>query len=169
MNKQALKKSRIRKGDMVVVIAGRDRGKSGKVLSVDPAAGKIVVEKLNMIKRHTKPNQKVKQGGILEREAPLAISNVLYLCPVTKKPTRLGVRTLDDGRRIRFSRCIARRPAGYPRRPARSAKRLPQKILDLSVQAAQIIVGPALNALEDRGVDAKEKGFPFRHGDGPYW
>jgi large subunit ribosomal protein L24 len=57
-----------------------------------------------MVKRHTKPNQKVKQGGILEREAPLAISNVLYLCPATKKPTRLGVRMLDDGRRIRFSK-----------------------------------------------------------------
>ena len=104
MNKQSLKKSRIRKGDMVVVIAGRDRGKSGKVLSVDPAVGEVVVEKLNMIKRHTKPNQKVKQGGILEREAPLAISNVMYLCPVTQKPTRLGVRTLDDGRRVRFSK-----------------------------------------------------------------
>ncbi|HJS66697.1 MAG TPA: 50S ribosomal protein L24 [Nitrospiraceae bacterium] len=104
MNKQGLKKNRIRKGDVVVVIAGRDRGKSGKVLSVDPEAGKVVVEKLNMIKRHTKPNQKVKQGGILEREAPLAVSNVMYLCPVTQKPTRLGVRTLDDGRRVRFSK-----------------------------------------------------------------
>ena len=104
MNKQALKKGRIRKGDVVVVIAGRDRGKSGKVLSVDLGVGKVVVEKLNMIKRHTKPNQKVKQGGILEREAPLAVSNVMYLCPVTKKPTRLGVRTLDDGRRVRFSK-----------------------------------------------------------------
>ena len=104
MNKQALTKSRIRKGDMVVVIAGRDRGKSGKVLSINPAVGKVVVEKLNMIKRHTKPNQKVKQGGILEREAPLAISNVMYLCPVTQKPTRLGVRTLDDGRRVRVSK-----------------------------------------------------------------
>jgi large subunit ribosomal protein L24 len=104
MNKQALNKSRIRKGDVVVVISGRDRGKSGKVLSVDLGVGKVVVEKLNMIKRHTKPNQKVKQGGILEREAPLAVSNVMYLCPVTKKPTRLGVRTLDDGRRVRFSK-----------------------------------------------------------------
>ncbi len=104
MNKQALATSRIRKGDTVVVISGRDRGKSGKVLSVDPAVGKVVVEKLNMIKRHTKPNQKVKQGGILEREAPLAISNVMYLCPVTQKPTRLGVRTLDDGKRVRFSK-----------------------------------------------------------------
>ena len=103
MNKQALKKSRIRKGDVVVVISGRDRGKSGKVLSIDLGVGKVVVEKLNMIKRHTKPNQKVKQGGILEREAPLAVSNVMYLCPVTQKPTRLGVRTLDDGRRVRFS------------------------------------------------------------------
>jgi large subunit ribosomal protein L24 len=104
MNKQALNKSRIRKGDVVVVISGRDRGKSGKVLSVDLGVGKVVVEKLNMIKRHTKPNQKVKQGGILEREAPLAVSNVMYLCPVTQKPTRLGVRTLDDGRRVRFSK-----------------------------------------------------------------
>ena len=104
MNKQALKKSRIRKGDVVVVISGRDRGKSGKVLSVDLGVGKVVDEKLNMIKRHTKPNQKVKQGGILEREAPLSVSNVMYLCPVTKKPTRLGVRTLDDGRRVRFSK-----------------------------------------------------------------
>jgi large subunit ribosomal protein L24 len=88
----------------VVVIAGRDRGKSGKVLSVDRAAGKLTVEKVNMIKRHTKPNQKVKQGGILEREAPLAISNVMYLCPVTQKPTRLGVRRQEDGRRVRFSK-----------------------------------------------------------------
>jgi large subunit ribosomal protein L24 len=104
MNVQALQKSRIRKGDTVVVIAGRERGKSGKVLSVDVGAGKVVVEKLNMIKRHTKPNQKVKQGGILEREAPLAISNVMYLCPVTQKATRLGVRALADGRRVRFSK-----------------------------------------------------------------
>lgn len=100
----ALQKSRIRKGDTVMVIAGRDRGKSGKVLSVDRAAGKIVVEKLNIVKRHTKPNQKVKQGGILEREAPLAISNVMFLCPVTQKPTRLGMRVQADGRRVRFSK-----------------------------------------------------------------
>lgn len=101
---QALRKSRIRKGDTVVVIAGRERGKSGKVLSVDVASGKVVVEKLNIIKRHTKPNQKAKQGGILEREAPLSISNVMYLCPVTQKPTRVGVRTLADGRRVRYSK-----------------------------------------------------------------
>jgi large subunit ribosomal protein L24 len=101
---QARRKSRIRKGDTVVVISGRERGKSGKVLSIDLRAEKLIVEKLNIIKRHTKPSQKVKQGGILEREAPLAMSNVMFLCPVTQKPTRVGVRTLDDGRRVRFSK-----------------------------------------------------------------
>jgi large subunit ribosomal protein L24 len=97
-------KTKIRKGDTVVVMTGRERGKSGKVLSVDTATGKVLVEKLNMIKRHTKPNQKLRQGGILEREAPLAISNVMFLCPVTKKPTRLGVKRQEDGRRTRLSK-----------------------------------------------------------------
>lgn len=101
---EALRKSRIRKGDTVVVVSGRERGKSGKVLSIDLRAGKIIVEKLNIIKRHTKPNQKAKQGGILEREAPLQISNVMFFCPVTRKPTRLGVRMTEDGRRVRFSK-----------------------------------------------------------------
>lgn len=101
---EALGKSLIRKGDTVVVIAGRDRGKSGKVLSVDRSKGKVVVEKLNIIKRHTKPNQKVKQGGILEKEAPLSLSNVMFMCPVTQKPTRLGVRMQTDGRRVRYSK-----------------------------------------------------------------
>ncbi len=100
----ATRRSRIRKGDTVVVIAGRERGKSGKVLSVDSSAGTVLVEKLNIVKRHTKPNPKLKQGGIIEREAPLAISNVMYLCPVTRKPTRLGIRRLEDGRRARFSK-----------------------------------------------------------------
>jgi large subunit ribosomal protein L24 len=101
---QVLSKSRIRKGDTVVVISGRERGKTGKVMSVDLRAGKVVVEKLNIMKRHTKPNQKAKQGGILEREAPLQISNVMFFCPVTQKPTRVGIRTQADGRRVRFSK-----------------------------------------------------------------
>ncbi|UVT16614.1 MAG: 50S ribosomal protein L24 [Nitrospira sp.] len=96
--------SRIRKGDTVVVVSGRERGKTGKVLSVDRGAGKVLVEKLNIVKRHTKPNQKVKQGGILEREAPLQLSNVMFLCPATQKPTRLGIRISEDGRRVRFSK-----------------------------------------------------------------
>ena len=101
---QVLSKSRIRKGDTVIVISGRERGKTGKVMSVDLRLGKVVVEKLNVIKRHTKPNQKAKQGGILEREAPLQISNVMFFCPVTQKPTRVGIRTQADGRRVRFSK-----------------------------------------------------------------
>ena len=101
---EVVRKSRIRKGDTVVVVAGRERGKTGKVLSVDLQAGKVIVEKLNIIKRHTKPNQKAKQGGILEREAPLQISNVMFFCPVTQKPTRIGIRVLEDGRRVRFSK-----------------------------------------------------------------
>ena len=99
-----LRKSKIKKGDTIVVISGRERGKTGKVLSVDRGTGQLIVEKVNIIKRHTKPNQKVKQGGILEREAPLHLSKVMLSCPVTQKPTRVGIRTLEDGRRVRFSK-----------------------------------------------------------------
>jgi len=101
---QALGKSKIKKGDTVMVIAGRERGKTGKVLRLDLANGKVVVEKLNIIKRHTKPNAQVKQGGIIEKEAPIALSNVMFLCPVTQKPTRLGTRVLEGGRRVRVSK-----------------------------------------------------------------
>ena len=97
-------KPKIRKGDMVMVVAGRERGKTGKVLSIDVAAGTVVVEKLNMIKRHTKPSQKVRQGGILEREAPLAYSNVMYYNGTIEKPVRLGLKVLEGGRRIRICR-----------------------------------------------------------------
>lgn len=99
-----MRKARIKKGDTVIVIAGRERGKTGKVLRLDMEKGHIVVEKLNIIKRHTKPNAKVKQGGIIEKEAPLAISNVMFLCPITHKPTRLGTKVQEDGRRIRLSK-----------------------------------------------------------------
>jgi large subunit ribosomal protein L24 len=101
---QALGKSKLKKGDTVVVIAGRERGKTGKVLRLDLASGKVVVEKLNIIKRHTKPNAKAKQGGIIEMEAPIALSNVMFFCPVTQKPTRLGTKILDGGRRARVSK-----------------------------------------------------------------
>jgi large subunit ribosomal protein L24 len=94
-------KTRIKKGDTVMVIAGRERGKTGKVLSLRPTDAKIVVEKLNIIKRHTKPSQKVRQGGILEREAAIALSNVMYYCGNCQKAVRLGIKTLDDGRRVR--------------------------------------------------------------------
>ncbi len=73
-------KTKIRKGDTVVVTTGRERGKSGKVLSVDTVNGKVLVEKLNMIKRHTKPNQNLRQGGILEREAPRSPFQMSCFC-----------------------------------------------------------------------------------------
>jgi large subunit ribosomal protein L24 len=95
-------KVKIKKGDTVMVIAGRERGKTGKVLSVQAANAKVVVEKLNMIKRHTKPSQKARQGGILEREAPIVLSNVMYFCANCQKPVRIGTKVLADGRRMRL-------------------------------------------------------------------
>jgi large subunit ribosomal protein L24 len=97
-------KSKIKKGDTVMVIAGRERGKSGKVLSLRLADGKVTVEKLNIIKRHTRPSQKVRQGGIIEREAPMSLANVMFLCTNCNKPTRLGIKMLEDGRRVRVCR-----------------------------------------------------------------
>ncbi len=97
-------KSLVRKGDRVVVIAGKDRGKSGKVLSVLREEQKVTVEKVNMIKRHTKPNQQNRQGGILEREAPVHLSNVMINCATCQKPTRMGSKTMTDGSRTRLCR-----------------------------------------------------------------
>jgi large subunit ribosomal protein L24 len=95
----------IRKNDNVVVIAGRDRGKRGRVLSVLPRKGRLVVEGVNFIKRHTRPNpQRNIKGGIVEREASLALSNVQLVCPECSATTRVGHRHLDDGRRVRVCR-----------------------------------------------------------------
>ena len=94
-------KYRIKKGDMVVAIAGKERGKTGKVLEVIQKNGRVVVEKLNVIKRHTKPNAKNKQGGILEREGSMAISNVMAYCESVQKPSRLKMKTFEDGRKVR--------------------------------------------------------------------
>ena len=93
--------NKIRKGDEVVVIAGRSKGRRGTVLKM--LEDQVLVEGVNMVKRHTKPNpQKNVQGGIIEKEAPLDMSNVMLWNPVTKKGDRVGVRTLADGRKIRF-------------------------------------------------------------------
>ena len=94
----------VRKGDTVMVIAGRERGKRGKVLHVFPAEGRVIVERLNMIKKHQKPTQKLRQGGIIEREGPIHLSNVMLVDPQTEKPTRVGVRSLADGRKARIAR-----------------------------------------------------------------
>jgi large subunit ribosomal protein L24 len=94
-------KFRIKKGDMVMVIAGKERGKTGKILEVLTKDGRVTVEKLNMIKRHTKPNAKNKQGGILEREGTMAISNVMAYCESVQKPSRIRMKTFEDGRKVR--------------------------------------------------------------------
>lgn len=97
-------KCHVRKGDTVVVVAGKDRGKSGKVLGVFRLDGKVTVERINIIKRHTKPTQQNRQGGILEREAPVHLSNVMLYCSTCQKPTRVGTKTLTDGSRVRVCR-----------------------------------------------------------------
>ena len=95
----------IKKNDNVVVIAGRDRGKRGRVLRVIPAKGRVVVEGVSFIKRHTRPNpQKNVKGGIVERESPLSVANVQLVCPECSNPTRVGRQRLDDGRRVRICR-----------------------------------------------------------------
>jgi large subunit ribosomal protein L24 len=97
--------SGIRKNDNVVVISGRDRGKRGRVLQVLPTRHRVVVEGVNFIKRHTRPNpQRNVKGGIIEREASLDVSNVQLVCPECAKTTRVGHRLLEDGRRVRVCR-----------------------------------------------------------------
>jgi len=95
---------KIRKGDTVQVIAGDDKGKVGRVLAVDEEKGRVTVEKVNFVKRHTKPRKQGVQGGILEREAPLHISNVMLYDPKAERGARVGIRVLADGTRERVSR-----------------------------------------------------------------
>ena len=95
----------IRRNDNVVVITGKDRGKRGRVLKVVPATNRLIVEGVNFIKRHTKPNpQRQVKGGVIEREASLHASNVQLVCPECGKPTRLGRKILGDGRKVRICR-----------------------------------------------------------------
>ena len=96
----------VRRGDTVGVIAGKERGKRGKVLQVLRDSRRVVVEHLNMIKRHQRPTQKLRQGGIIEREGSFAVSNVLLVCGRCDRPVRVGVRILNDGRKARVcKRC----------------------------------------------------------------
>ncbi|MEQ8660873.1 MAG: 50S ribosomal protein L24 [Gammaproteobacteria bacterium] len=94
--------SKVRKGDQVYVITGRDKGKRGTVVRVY-ADERVVVEGVNMVKRHTKPNPQLgTPGGIIEKEAPIQVSNIALYNPVTQKPDRIGFRVLDDGRKVRY-------------------------------------------------------------------
>jgi large subunit ribosomal protein L24 len=95
---------RLRKNDMVSIIAGEHKGQTGRIIKVFPDKNRVCVEARNLVKRHTKPNRKSQQGGIVEKEASIHISNVLLLCPKTNKPTRLGMQILENGKRVRFSK-----------------------------------------------------------------
>ena len=95
----------VAKDDTVIVLSGKYRGKIGRVLRVLPAAERVIVEHVNMVKRHTKPNPaKGVQGGIVEKEGPIHVSNVMVVDPSTGKPTRVGHKFLADGKKVRVSR-----------------------------------------------------------------
>ncbi|MBW2450907.1 MAG: 50S ribosomal protein L24 [Deltaproteobacteria bacterium] len=98
----AVNKLHVKKDDLVMVIAGKDKGKTGKVLRVIPDQGRVLVENLNIVKRHTRPTQANNAGGIIEKEAAIAISNVQLLCKSCNKPARTGIRVLEDGSKTRF-------------------------------------------------------------------
>ena len=94
---------KIRKGDEVIVISGRDRGKKGTVLRMIPAEDRVVVQGVNMVKRHTRQSMR-QQGGIVEKETPIHVSNVSLVDPKSGKATRVGYKFLDDGRKVRFAK-----------------------------------------------------------------
>lgn len=98
----AVTKLHVKKDDLVMIVTGKDKGKSGKILRVLPDKGRVLVENLNLIKRHTRPSRTNNEGGIIEKEAPIAISNVQLLCQGCNKPVRTGIRTLDDGSKTRY-------------------------------------------------------------------
>ncbi len=98
-----MKKLHIKKGDTVYVNAGNDKGKTGKVLSVDPAKDRAIVEGVNMVSKHTKPNAKQPQGGILKQEAPIHMSNLNLIDPKSGKPTRVGFK-VDGDKKVRIAK-----------------------------------------------------------------
>jgi large subunit ribosomal protein L24 len=96
-------KLKIKKGDNVIVITGRDKGKTGSVLRVEPAKQRVVVQGVHMVKRHARPSARG-PGGIIEKEATIHVSNVAHVDPKTSKPTRVGFKFLGDGRKVRFAK-----------------------------------------------------------------
>ena len=95
---------KIRKNDTVLVITGRDRGKKGKVRFAYPKDNRLIVEGINMVKRHTKAAGEGRPGGIVDREAPISAASVMFLCSKCNHPTRVGYRFLDDGKKVRVCR-----------------------------------------------------------------
>jgi large subunit ribosomal protein L24 len=99
----AKKKFKIKTGDTVMVIAGKDKGKVGKVLKVIPEKERVIVEGVRIVKKHVRPNPKYPEGGIIEMEAPIHISNVMLVDPKTGKPTRVGIKIVD-GKKYRYAK-----------------------------------------------------------------
>ncbi|OPG14876.1 50S ribosomal protein L24 [Ferroacidibacillus organovorans] len=97
-------KLKVKKGDTVIVISGKNRDQKGKVLAVYPRESRVVIEGVNMIKKHTKPSFQSPEGGIVEREAPLHVSNVALVDPKTGGPTRVGYKILEDGTKVRIAK-----------------------------------------------------------------
>ncbi|MFO1154900.1 MAG: 50S ribosomal protein L24 [Rhodospirillales bacterium] len=95
--------AKIKKGDRVIVLSGRSKGKIGEVLKVMPKESRAIVQGVNVAKRHVRASMRT-QGGIVEQEAPIAVSNLAHLDPKTNKPTRVGFRFLEDGRKVRFAK-----------------------------------------------------------------
>jgi large subunit ribosomal protein L24 len=98
----ATNKCHLKKDDKVKVIAGKDKGKVGKVLKVDRSKKRILVENINVLKHHVKPNQQQRQGGIVEKEATIHLSNVMLMCDKCLTPTRIKMKSLEDGKKVRI-------------------------------------------------------------------
>ena len=95
-------KLHVKKDDTVLVLAGKDKGKKGKVLKAMPTAGRVIVERVNMVKKHQRPAGMNQQGGIIELEAPINVSNVMLICPNCNQATRTGKKILADGTKVRY-------------------------------------------------------------------
>jgi large subunit ribosomal protein L24 len=95
---------RLKKGDTVQIVSGEFKDQTGRILRVEPDKNRAFVEGKNMVRRHTKPSPKNQQGGIVEKEAPIHLSNLMLVCPKTGKPTRVGTQILENGKRVRYSK-----------------------------------------------------------------
>ncbi|MFD2615204.1 50S ribosomal protein L24 [Paenibacillus gansuensis] len=97
-------KLHVKKDDTVMVITGKDKGKKGRIIAAYPRENRVLVEGINMVKKHAKPSQQNPQGGILNQEAPIHVSNVMLLDPKSGQPTRIGYKVLDNGKKVRVAK-----------------------------------------------------------------
>ena len=97
-------KLHVKKDDNIIVISGKDKGKKGRIIAAYPRENRVLVEGVNMVKRHTRPNPTNQQGGIIEREAPIHVSNVMHIDPKSGKATRIGYKVLENGTKVRIAK-----------------------------------------------------------------